>query len=515
MFLFLFSFRNDSKSGPRLNNNLGTVHSKDVTLDLVRMLTLKRAELASALNVMPYMIVSNVCIKQMAELKPLNLAEMRNAKLDGLNDVKISKFGAKFLRVIQETLNFLPSEENPPESIADWLQIHPLPNVSDKITLTVESFYEVFSSGKSLEEAARERSIAVSTAYEYLSKAIHRGLPFTRTDMRRIGIDDKTFNHIQTRLPPDLSQVQLRQIKDVCAPTITWDAIKIVLAYTRIRWHLDNLKCSYVDPDKVKAQPKAVTTVIPSTSHAVPVTANTSCNADILEDDEDDDLLLDAEKSLLGDIDTSPTKTTPKPSAKVCERDVVTPDPVDSSNSDDDLLEIEKNAFGTNDISKSLCKAECDFLATTQTEQSSALKKTPASRSIEQYLDSDSSSMDTLMLSAINKLESNSNTTKDTITTKNNSQPTSTTESSPKKLSNKRSHAKSEIKYASSDSEEDNELIVGAVKKLKSDTKPTSSRVLPDWLAKNTKPAPKPSTSSSTSNSSVFKFKKSKTNNLF
>lgn len=62
-----------STSGPRLNNNLGPTRSKDITQELIKMLLLKRSELASSFNVMPYMIASNAALYKLAELKPLNL----------------------------------------------------------------------------------------------------------------------------------------------------------------------------------------------------------------------------------------------------------------------------------------------------------------------------------------------------------------------------------------------------------------------------------------------------------
>lgn len=340
----------DIGNRPRLNNNIGVARNKDVTQELVRMLILERAKLASSLSVMPYMVVSNVCIKQMAERKPLNLEEMRKAKLDGLNEVKVAKFGPKFLRVIHEQLNYLPSQGKPPKTIQECLEVHPIPGISIKITPAVELFHELFKTGKSIEECARVRGIALSTANDYLSRGILKGLPYTRDDIRRIGIDDKTFTHIQNHLPSDLTDVPLRQIKEACAPHLSWDVIKIVAAYVRLRWHLDKVGYKHLHPDHVeKVGESSKSTELPST-----VDANKSSDADFLDDD-DDDFLLEAEKSMMELDDNSPPKAstiTKKPS----EKDIVTSEPELLDSDDDLLLQIEKMSSRKKMLKKNLKK---------------------------------------------------------------------------------------------------------------------------------------------------------------
>lgn len=78
----------------------------DPTEDLVKALLKIRTQLASESNIMPYMVASNSALIQMAQIKPVTLDQMRNAKFDGFSDAIISKFGQKFLNCILENRNY-------------------------------------------------------------------------------------------------------------------------------------------------------------------------------------------------------------------------------------------------------------------------------------------------------------------------------------------------------------------------------------------------------------------------
>lgn len=78
----------------------------DPNEDLIKALLKIRTQLASESNIMPYMVASNSALIQMAQNKPNNLEQMRNANFDGFSEAIISKFGQKFLNCIQENRNY-------------------------------------------------------------------------------------------------------------------------------------------------------------------------------------------------------------------------------------------------------------------------------------------------------------------------------------------------------------------------------------------------------------------------
>lgn len=73
---------------------------------LVKALLKIRTQLASESNIMPYMVASNSALIQMAQIKPVNLEQMRNANFDGFSEAIISKFGLKFINCILENRNY-------------------------------------------------------------------------------------------------------------------------------------------------------------------------------------------------------------------------------------------------------------------------------------------------------------------------------------------------------------------------------------------------------------------------
>uniref|UniRef100_A0AAG5CT68 ATP-dependent DNA helicase n=1 Tax=Anopheles atroparvus TaxID=41427 RepID=A0AAG5CT68_ANOAO len=129
---------------------------QDLTQELVKCLVKKRSELATTFECMPYMIASNAALHQMATRKPLNLAEMKEAQLDGFSDAKLHKFGRQFLICIQQTLNFLPQapgtsggaagssapSSQPPMNTPKELANRTVSPPKDAMPKTIDSFYD-------------------------------------------------------------------------------------------------------------------------------------------------------------------------------------------------------------------------------------------------------------------------------------------------------------------------------------------------------------------------------------
>lgn len=126
---------------------------KEEKMKLYRMLLAKRTDLAYSLDCMPYMIASNETLMKLSELKPISIDELRECKLEGFTDVKIEKFGQEFLKVIS---SICPGgNAGSSKSIREILLENPLPRVT--FSLTIETSYNMYNSGMSIENIAKQR----------------------------------------------------------------------------------------------------------------------------------------------------------------------------------------------------------------------------------------------------------------------------------------------------------------------------------------------------------------------
>lgn len=89
-----------------------SINIKRSAMDLQQALLLCRTELAGKCDVMPYMIASNSALDQLARIQPLNMNELRLAKIDGLSESKILQFGPSFLQCILKNKNLLPDNDS-------------------------------------------------------------------------------------------------------------------------------------------------------------------------------------------------------------------------------------------------------------------------------------------------------------------------------------------------------------------------------------------------------------------
>lgn len=211
---------------------------QDIVQELVKTLLKKRSELATAYECMPYMIASNQALHQMATIRPLNLDEMKRAKLDGFSDIKIQKFGKEFLVCIQQKLKYIP-ETSQPNTPTQVLQQHSL--TKTKFSSTHQTTWNLWLEGRSISDIAKFRNLAEGTVTNHLAEAIKHGFPFGPKDLSRMGIDQRLYDHIKSNLPPSLEGCKLTDVKNRCLPHVTFDQIKIVLSHVQVRSHLEAL----------------------------------------------------------------------------------------------------------------------------------------------------------------------------------------------------------------------------------------------------------------------------------
>lgn len=219
-------------------SNSTSLKTTDDKAELVKMLMQARNQLASQFDIMPYIVCSNRAIYQMAQLKPMNIEELRDAKLDGFSEIKVVKFGPKFVENILRFKKYLPNTSvgGDNSALQKFLSNHPMEGL--KITQTHLATLSLWEAGKNTLQIAELRGIVEGTVCTHISSLIKGGfIPFT--DLKKLGVTSKIFDDISSKLQDeDIFNIRLTPLKEQCPPNITWDQLKYVVAYCQLEHHL-------------------------------------------------------------------------------------------------------------------------------------------------------------------------------------------------------------------------------------------------------------------------------------
>ncbi len=128
-----------------------------------------RKRLADERAVPPYIIFSDVSLRQMARNYPQSATEF--ARISGVGERKLHEFGAVFLSEIAAHL-----QTNPRQIFADDSFTTPSPRPSS-LNDTVRETLKRFRAGQPVEEIARQRGLTPGTIYGHLAAAIEAGEP--------------------------------------------------------------------------------------------------------------------------------------------------------------------------------------------------------------------------------------------------------------------------------------------------------------------------------------------------
>ena len=129
-----------------------------------------RKKLADERQVPPYIIFSDVALRQMARVYPGNETDFR--RLSGVGEKKWAEFGELFLGEIASHL-----QSNPRQIFADDTFEAPSPAAPrrSKLTGTVLETLKMFQAGKSVESIARHRALNAGTILGHLAAAVEAG----------------------------------------------------------------------------------------------------------------------------------------------------------------------------------------------------------------------------------------------------------------------------------------------------------------------------------------------------
>ncbi len=145
----------------------GEIACDEALFDKLRQL---RKQLADERSVPPYIIFSDVSLRQMARIYPQDQTAF--ARISGVGDKKLGEFGAVFIQAIREFL-----ETNPRQVFAEeTFTARPtgIPTRS-RLSETIQETIHLFSAGKTVEEISRIRGLKESTIFGHLDEALLAG----------------------------------------------------------------------------------------------------------------------------------------------------------------------------------------------------------------------------------------------------------------------------------------------------------------------------------------------------
>jgi ATP-dependent DNA helicase RecQ len=129
-----------------------------------------RKQLADERGVPPYIVFSDVSLRQMARFYPANDAGF--SRISGVGDRKLHEFGAAFLGEIEKHL-----QTNPRQIFADDSFVEPAAPAPrrSRLTDTVRETLHFLRQGRAVSEIARVRGFKAGTIYTHLEEAMLAG----------------------------------------------------------------------------------------------------------------------------------------------------------------------------------------------------------------------------------------------------------------------------------------------------------------------------------------------------
>ncbi|WAH36555.1 DNA helicase RecQ [Alicyclobacillus dauci] len=203
-----------------------------------------RREIAERENVPPYVVFADSTLREMASVMPTDISALRTIK--GVGDVKVSRYGTDFLRVIrdfgerhgndesasvpkQRSVEAIPVEFTDHETSTDSTShSHRGPkqptNVADETPSHIQSF-ELFQAGKEVEEISSERGLSTITIEGHLIRCAQEGHPI---DWARI-FSEPAEAQILTAIDA-VGSDKLKPIKEALPDDISYFMIRAVIA---------------------------------------------------------------------------------------------------------------------------------------------------------------------------------------------------------------------------------------------------------------------------------------------
>ncbi|MFD2044356.1 DNA helicase RecQ [Ornithinibacillus salinisoli] len=196
-----------------------TSEEADYQEDLFATLRNLRKKLADEKNVPPYVLFSDVTLKELSRYFPETKEDMLEIK--GVGEKKYEQYGEVFLRVIQEW-----RKENPDVKTKIRISDSPAPkrkkNTDD--TPSHITSYKMFQSGKAIKDIATIREITKLTVENHLFKAFQEGYPIAWNIFFN---DEEEATILAAR--ENIKEPKLKPLKEALPEEYDYTKIKAVL----------------------------------------------------------------------------------------------------------------------------------------------------------------------------------------------------------------------------------------------------------------------------------------------
>jgi ATP-dependent DNA helicase RecQ len=188
------------------------------TANLFETLRTWRLHHAQIEKMPPYIILHDRTLRQMAIQQPGNLAELR--QISGFGPDKISRYGEELLRLIKGgTPRGVQRQAFHSKKSAATNQRR-----AGGLTTTLQSTWEHWQAGKTLEEIASTRQLTRATILDHLADLIRQEYPIELTRL----IPEPQLRQIDAAIQ-QLSTDQLKPLKESLPAEITYDQIRLVV----------------------------------------------------------------------------------------------------------------------------------------------------------------------------------------------------------------------------------------------------------------------------------------------
>ncbi len=145
-------------------------HAGEITCDeaLFEKLRVLRKRLADERGVPPYIVFSDVALRQMARIYPVN--EGQFVRISGVGERKLVEFGKTFMGEIARHL-----ETYPRQAFAEESFVASAPAARPRLGDTARETLKMFRNGMAVADIAGRRNLVTSTIYGHLATAIEAG----------------------------------------------------------------------------------------------------------------------------------------------------------------------------------------------------------------------------------------------------------------------------------------------------------------------------------------------------
>lgn len=180
----------------------------------------KRSELAEKENKPAYMIVGDNVLHEMSTYQPITFTQLK--KLSNLSDYKLNKYGAAFMKVIQ---NF--SKKNPSIDLKNNNNpISPKTKQTSISSHSAEISLSFFQEGFSVDEIASKRGLSVSMIEQHLILFVTSG----QLSAEQL-ISKQKLNLILNTIQKTVEQPNLKSLKEILGDEFSYNDLRIGLAH--------------------------------------------------------------------------------------------------------------------------------------------------------------------------------------------------------------------------------------------------------------------------------------------